>query len=365
MQQNINPIQQINANLLSRTPYNLEQIFNQVCEYKVFLVNLKRAVLFGNQTYLKKVCLINSEWFKKWKKISCYEAIKDELNMCENIPTNYKNHIDSYINILNKLNLNEILDVDIQNHIIKREIVDNEVEISADSEFDIISKDLWECFTNSQNSQNSNNGTMIELDINYLTNDSLEIKLGKNSSYIIFWDINEQVLGKIIIKVRDEGQKYLVYENLKNLGINNFYVSYLENMGKNKIVKTNSFSFICINKYDNIKFINNNNHHQNQNNNHQNNDNFIDNINNINNYNNFNFNNYYQISTGPLGLENIFATCYMNSSLQSLFNVDRLSNYFLQNENNISDNQLLSSAYLRVVNESYFSRNSWRCYRFN
>ena len=68
MSQNIDPIQQMNNNLLSRTPYNLEQFFTQVCEYKVFLENLKRAVLQLNQNYIKNVCLINSEWFKKGKK---------------------------------------------------------------------------------------------------------------------------------------------------------------------------------------------------------------------------------------------------------------------------------------------------------
>ena len=365
MSQNLNEIQLINNSLLNKTPYNLEQIFNQVCEYKVFLVNLKRAVIQGNQNYLKKVCLINSDWFKKWKKISCYEAVKDELNMCENIPTNYKNHINTYVKILKNLNTGESIDLDIKNHSISRNYVDNQLEISPESNFDIISTDLWDCFT--LNNNNFNNGTMIQLDITYLTDNSLEIKLGKNCSYIIFWDINEQVLGKIILKFGDEGEKYLVYENLKNLGINNFCVSYFENMGKSKLVTFNNFYFECINKYDNIKYIdnneNNNNHFNNYNHNYNHNHNH-------NNYDdNYNYN-HYSISTGPMGLENIYATCYMNSSLQSLFNVKKLSNYFIQNENIINPNQLLSSAYLNVVknlsrltsesqNASYYSPNEF------
>ena len=75
MQGNVieDPIQKMNNIMIQKTPYNLEQIFKQVCEYKVFLVNLKRAVLSGSKEYLKNVCLINSEWFNKWKK---YLAIK-------------------------------------------------------------------------------------------------------------------------------------------------------------------------------------------------------------------------------------------------------------------------------------------------
>ena len=77
-----------NQNVNNKIPYNIEQIFRQICEYKVFVVNLKRAVLLGNQNFIQKVCLINSDWFQRWKKISCYEAIKDELSMTDDIPTN-------------------------------------------------------------------------------------------------------------------------------------------------------------------------------------------------------------------------------------------------------------------------------------
>ena len=271
--------------------------------------------------------------------------------MCNDIPTNYNNNINSYVTILNNLNLNDCLDIDINNHSIGRNMVDGEVEITPESEFDIISTDLWNNFT--MNNNNYNNGTMIELGISYLSKDSLEIKLGKNASYIIFWDINEQALGKIILKFRDEGQKYLAYENIKNMGINTFYLAYeLDNGGKIKPVNAGNFSFVCINKYDNIKNItinsnnNNNNDYQtgsNDINNNRNDNNFF--YNNINNYDN----NYLMQTKGPMGLQNIFATCYMNSALQSLFNVQKLSNYFLQNENNINGNQLLSSAYLGVV----------------
>ena len=52
----------------------------------------------------------------------------------------------------------------------------------------------------------------------------------------------------------------------------------------------------------------------------------------------------------PLGFTNIQMTCYMNSALQSLVNVQKLSNYFTQNEHLINSNtQLLSSAFVGVV----------------
>ena len=41
MSQNYNQFQNMNnPSLVKGTPYTLEQIFKQVCEYKVFLVNL-------------------------------------------------------------------------------------------------------------------------------------------------------------------------------------------------------------------------------------------------------------------------------------------------------------------------------------
>ena len=47
------PIQEANKKIMQCTPYNIEQIFTQICEYKVFLVNLKRAVLLGDKNFFK------------------------------------------------------------------------------------------------------------------------------------------------------------------------------------------------------------------------------------------------------------------------------------------------------------------------
>ena len=49
-----------------------------------------------------------------------------------------------------------------------------------------------------------------------------------------------------------------------------------------------------------------------------------------------------------MGLENVFLTCYMNASLQSLVNVTKLSNFFTTNTFD-ENNQILSAAFSRVV----------------
>ena len=355
------PIQKMNKMnniMMQKTPYNLEQIFTQVCEYKVFLVNLKRCVLLGNKNFLKSVCLINSEWFNKWKKISCYEAIKDELNMCDDIPTNFKKNINNYVEMLTNLQITESLGVNIDNNSIKRNIIKGVVEIEPESKFDIISLELWENFT--KNSQNVNDGTKIEEKIEYITNDSIEIKLGNKSSLIIFWNLNEQRLGKIIFKFRDEVNKYLIFEDLRNMGINNYYACNLEDLTDMKVVKTHNYSFVCLNKSEFIKFIKNSQTSSSSNQNRGQNHNYI---------------------LKPMGLENVFLTCYMNASLQSLVNVTKLSNFFTTNTFD-ENNQILSAAFSRVVknllrltpesqNMTYytpkefyeitFSRISWRC----
>ena len=335
MQGNVieDPIQKMNNIMMKKTPYNLEQIFTQVCQYKVFVANLKRAVLSGSKEYLKNVCLINSEWFNKWKKISCYEAIKDELNMCDDITTNYKKIINEYVTILTNLQITESLDVNIDNNSINREYNQGEIEIVPESNFDIISPDLWKTFTN--NSQNVNDGTTIEIKIDYITNDCFEIKLGKKSSYIIFWNLNEQRLGKLIFKFKDEVKKYYVFEDIKTMGINNYYACYLEDLTLTKCVKTPKYTFVCINKSEFLKFITKGKPTSSSNHKQGHNQNYIN-----------GYTNGYGLK--PMGLENVFLTCYMNASLQSLVNVTKLSNFFTSNIFS-EDNQILSAAFSRVV----------------
>ena len=190
----MNPAQQI---LMKTLPYNIDQIFSQICQYKIFEVNLKRAILMNDKSNIIKVRLINSMWFEKWKKISCYEGIKDELNMCLTIPENYKTSINNYYQVVLNLQLTEKLDPDINNNSLLSSF-DNSLgrcEIDPYSNFELISPELWDCFV-PPNTNNINNGTLIELNVDYLTKNSLMINLSRKSCYIIFWRINIMIIQK-------------------------------------------------------------------------------------------------------------------------------------------------------------------------
>ena len=317
---------------------NNDNLFKQVYQYKIFETNLKKAILLNDISIIKRIRLVNSNWFDKWKRISCYEAIKDLLNVYASLEVNYNYHRDNYINIRKNLIGDEQLDININNNIIVSGFDDSSgrYTINSRTNFELISPELWDCFV-PPNTSNVNNGTMVELNLEYLTNMTFMINLGNDSCYIIFWNVKDQQLGKMILTFSDEGQKFLVFENLKQLGINNFYACYLEDLINEKYVSTGNICFNCINKTNNIKYI--------QNNNNNNNiiiiDNYIGN-NYINNNSNF--------ELPPVGLENIGLICYMNSALQCLVNIPKLSNYFLENRNKINENnQILSYAYLQVV----------------
>ena len=159
----MNNAQQI---LMQSIPYNVEEIFNQICQYKIFEVNLKRAILMNDKSNIYKVRFINSAWFEKWKKISGYEGIKDELYMNQSIPENYKNCINNYYKVVQNLEITEKLDPNINNPIIFSGFNHSlgRFEINPTANFELISPELWHCFA-PKNSNNINRGTTIELDI--------------------------------------------------------------------------------------------------------------------------------------------------------------------------------------------------------
>ena len=301
---------------MNSLPYNIDQIFTQICHYKIFEVNLKRAILMNDKSNIKKVRLINSTWFEKWKKISCYEGIKDELNMCSTIPENYNNSLNNYYRVVQNLEIGGKLDLNVNNNnslMSGFKDYQGNYEINPYSNFDLISPELWDSFF-PQNLGNINNATLIELDIDYLTKNSLIINLSKKSCYIIFWNKNEQKIGKIIVIFQTESQKAKALKTMKEIDICNFYACYLDDLEDEKDVEMNNISFKCINRSNN---------------------------NNI---------SKERINDIPVGLDNIGLTCFMNSALQSLVNIPKLTNYFLEEKNNIDENnQILSYAYLKVV----------------
>ena len=130
--------------LMNSLPYNIDQIFTQICHYKIFEVNLKRAILMNDKSNIKKVRLINSTWFEKWKKISCYEGIKDELNMCSTIPENYNNSLNNYYRVVQNLEIGGKLDLNVNNNSLMSGFKDYQgnYEINPYSNFDLISPEL-------------------------------------------------------------------------------------------------------------------------------------------------------------------------------------------------------------------------------
>ena len=67
-------------------PYDLNTIIKQIYQYKCFEVNINRALLLGDNKNVAKICLINGYWFNHWKKVSCYQIMKNEVDL--NFPNN-------------------------------------------------------------------------------------------------------------------------------------------------------------------------------------------------------------------------------------------------------------------------------------
>ena len=79
-------------------PYDLNTIIKQIYQYKCFEVNINRALLLGDNKNVAKVCLINGYWFNHWKKVSCYQIMKNEVDI------NFQNNNDTFNILCNGLN---------------------------------------------------------------------------------------------------------------------------------------------------------------------------------------------------------------------------------------------------------------------
>ena len=167
--------------------------------------------------------------------------------------------------------------------------------------------------------------------------------------------------------------------NFINNSNNNFNNINFKNFNNNNFIN-NNFNNFNNNNFNNINFnnFNNNNLMNNINNNFNNNNLMNNNNNNKNNNNNFiKFNRPKPISfySKPtlIGLQNIGATCFMNSILQCLSQTKDLTNYFLDeqhwdkiNNNNIAlrdKNELqLTPAYLQLLINLWGKNNQIKYY---
>jgi ubiquitin C-terminal hydrolase len=59
-----------------------------------------------------------------------------------------------------------------------------------------------------------------------------------------------------------------------------------------------------------------------------------------------------------VGLNNIGATSYMNATLQSLSNTDKLTNFFLSNYESNNSNKIMSNAYYNIIKELWNPENN-------
>ena len=51
--------------ILKIIPYDINTILNQIYQYKCFELNITRASIFGNNSNIQKICLINNYWLNK------------------------------------------------------------------------------------------------------------------------------------------------------------------------------------------------------------------------------------------------------------------------------------------------------------
>ena len=298
-------------------PYDINTILNQLYQYKLFETNIKRVLFFGNQN-LNNICLINAYWFNHWKKVSCYHIMKDEIEL--NVQNNNMNYLSLCLNSafqsINLIEKFEPLEQKIENNDLKVESESNPHQYCVDweSEFDIISPELWNLFAPNGN---INQNTNINLNLEFLSNDSRVVNISDKACYVIFWNIDKQKLGKFILKFEDPQNKMIFLESMKQSSFMDFYKTYLSKIaeGNEDNIQYNEVRIKCLNKTD------------------------VD----------LPRKNPYK---SPCGLTNVGFSCYMNAALQSLFNIKKLTNYLLELNYSISNSNyspILLKAYMKTI----------------
>ena len=305
------------AEITKRIPYDINTIINQLYQYRLFEEKLIDALCFCDKS-LTNVCLINNYWFNHWKKLSCYEIMK--LKIDKNI--NNTNLLSTFLTTAfmkkNLAGIYEPLDQKIDNEDIIAENLNNSQQICVDweSEFDIISPELWNLFApNGSINQNS----FINMKFEFLSNDANIINISDIAGYVIFWNEDKEKIGKFILKFENNQMKMMFVQAMNSGSFISFYKQYLSDIdeGKEKVVNYTEFinNIKCINKSQ-VKLPSKNPY------------------------------------KSPVGLTNVGMTCYMNSALQSLFNVKKLTNYLISLNHTIKNIDMslpLLKAYLKTI----------------
>ena len=309
---------QNNAQILltKNIPYDINSLFTQLYKYNIFEANLKRALLLNEYSILSNVYMINAYWFYQWKTVSCYEAIKNEISIYSSLQDNFNAIINKYYKVVDKLNVDKKLEPNIDNSFIVAEFNPsmNIYDIDEETEFEIISQELWDSFV-PPNTNNINNGTAVQLKLEPLSNDSLVVHLNSSACYIIFWNNEKEAIGKIILIFENLSDKIQIINQIQQIGFTMFYASNLDGLKKDKVLSFGNFTYRCVNKSKRKL-------------------NYED----------------YKKTKYPVGLNNVGMTCYMNAALQSLYNTPKLTNYIINYANKINERNFpFSNSYLKIV----------------
>ena len=97
----------------------------------------------------------------------------------------------------------EPLEPNIENKDLMAESGSKQFCVDWESEFDIISPELWNLFAPVGN---MNQNTIINLNLEILSIDSRMVNISDKACYVIFWNTEKNKLGKFILKF-DDNQK--------------------------------------------------------------------------------------------------------------------------------------------------------------
>ena len=342
--------------------YNLFKINEKIIDIILLCINDNKLQnnLSENKTNCGKIYLANSDWLNKYKTLYNYDKIEKEL-------LNNKKIINKDFNLkalYSFLIINHINDINCELN--KQNINQNEIEIEINiNDIEITPLNYY------------NNELQLKQLMIYNNFGILDQKIIKFLSFVkydenTFFDFNI-ISGYLIVHFpSNQNEQYislLGILNYKNIFITKYILIYNKKSDREShiiILKHNLNNYLeNLELYNNscpitiknyniigtiIKFekenanssINNNINKNNNiiNNNINNNDNNNDYINN-NSYDNIR--NNFKLGCPHIGLTNIGATCYMNSTLQCFCHIEKLVNYFKYNYNENKSNNLSSS----------------------
>ena len=339
--------------------YNLYKINEQVIDIILLCINNNELQnnLSENKKDFRKIYLANSTWLNKYKTLYKYDRIEQEF--LKNKKINKNNNINlkslySFIikNIydinyeLNKQNFNQNeFEININDiEITPVNYFNNELQLKQlmiYNNFEILDQKIIELLTFIKYDEN----TFFDCDIigGYLI---VHFPSNQNEEYISLLGIlnykNIFITKYILIynkKSYRESHISILKHNIKN------YLETLKLYNNSSPITTKNFKIIgTIIKFekDNANLNINNNINNNTNNNFD----FNNNDKKDNNYDNIR--NNFKLGCPHIGLTNIGATCYMNSTLQCFCHIEKLVNYFKYKFNYNKTNNLSSSFKLLI-----------------